>query len=58
MLTMQEFYNKLSSEDRQKDSYWRSLAQLVNTSLDLLKLLPGDLTWYFWSTPSVTQSSG
>jgi hypothetical protein len=52
MLTMQEFYDKLLSDDQQKDSYWQKIKQLVNTSLDQLTEFPDDLSWYFWNSPN------
>ena len=53
MLTMQEFYDRLSSDDRQKDSHWQILKQLVNTSLDRIRQIPNELGWYFWRTSEV-----
>ena len=51
MSPMQEFYDKLRSDDRQKDPNWQKIKQLVNASLDQLTQYPDELGWYYWFSP-------
>ena len=51
MLTMQEFYNKLTSDSRQKDPYWYKLTQLEKLKIEELVRFVDVLGWYVWFVP-------
>ena len=51
MLTMQEFYNKLTTNNQQQDPYWRKLTHIGMLRIEELARFAGDLGWYVWFVP-------
>ena len=49
MSPMQEFYDKLMSDEQQKDSEGQKIKQLVHASLNQITEFPNDLSWYYWT---------
>jgi hypothetical protein len=49
MSTMQAFYDKLQSDDRQNDAQWQQIKQVVNAPLDQVTQFSDELGWYFWT---------
>jgi len=49
MSTMQEFYNKLMSDDYPQDADWQEMRLLTKAGLEQVTEVPDELGWYYWT---------